>query len=528
MTSIRRKIAPGAPTVVIGGGLAGMTAALRIAGRVPVVIVTKAALGEGSTQWAQGGIAAAVGPGDSVEAHVRDTLDAGAGMGDAGTARAVCGDAPGLIAELECLGVRFDRAGVALALAREGAHSLPRVVHAGGDETGRHVAAALARAVHAHAGIRVVEHAAVRDLVTGDTGVHGVRLEDGEAITARAVILATGGSGHLFARTTNPAGATADGPALARRAGAALADLEMVQFHPTALAVGPSPLALVSEAVRGAGGMLYDRAGEPVMAGVHPMGDLGPRDVVARAVFRRARETGADVVMSLAHLNPERVHARFPGVAALCAAHGIDLARDPVPVTPAAHYAMGGVLTDLDGRTTVPGLWAVGECGCTGLHGANRLASNGLLEAAALGRRAADAVADGDRTPAPGPRADPAPLAVGDADGATVRAAVGRIMWDDCGLERDACGLESAALELEALPRPADAGTAGLREVAQLVVRAAMAREESRGAHHRSDFPDPDPAGPTRTCWAGDLPFPVPTTTPVPTAQPSIDLTEVA
>ncbi len=504
--------------MVIGSGLAGMSAALRIASRRPVLLVTKLGLGEGSTSWAQGGIAAAIGPDDSVEAHAADTIDAGAGSCVPDAVSAVCGDAPRTIAALADLGVAFDRAHGEIALAREGAHSLPRVAHAGGDATGRHVVQALASHVIAHDAITVLENTRVDDLLVDDAGVTGVRLATGEVVGASAVVLATGGSGHLFSRTTNPLGATADGAALARRAGAALADLEMVQFHPTALAVGPSPLGLISEAVRGAGGMLFDRHGDPVMAGVHPMGDLGPRDVVARAVFRRARETGGDVVMSLAHLDPARVHARFPEVAALCAAQGIDLATDPVPVTPAAHYAMGGVLTDLDGRTTVPGLWAVGECASTGLHGANRLASNGLLEAAVLGRRAADDVAAGGGDPMPGPRVDPLPLATGDADGSAVRHRVGRIMWDGCGLERDADGLADAAGRLDALPMPADAESAGLLEVARLVVAAAAAREESRGAHFRSDFPDSDPTLARRTCWAGDTPA----------AMPSIDLTEAA
>lgn len=518
MTSVRRKITLSLPVVVIGSGLAGMSAALRIAPRRPVLLVTKDALGDGSTAWAQGGIAAAIGPGDSVDAHAADTLEAGAGSADPAAAAAVCGDAPATIAALAALGVEFDVAHGEVALAREGAHSLPRVAHAGGDATGRHVVDALAGHVRAHPSITVLEHTRVDELVVDASGVSGVRLSQGTVVRTTAVVLATGGSGHLFSRTTNPVGATADGPAIARRAGATLADLEMVQFHPTALAVGASPLGLVSEAVRGAGGMLYDCHGEPVMAGVHPMGDLGPRDVVARAVFRRARETGRDVVMSLAHLDPVRVRARFPEVAALCAAHGIDLATDPVPVTPAAHYAMGGVLTDLNGRTTVPGLWAVGECASTGLHGANRLASNGLLEAAVLGRRAADDVAGGGRGAAPGDRAEPMPLVLGDADGPAVRRAIGRIMWEGCGLERDADGLATAAARLHALPTPADAGTAGMLEMARLVVTAATAREESRGAHFRTDFPEPDPSLARRMCWAGDTP----------TAEPSIDFTEAA
>jgi len=503
--------------VVVGSGLAGMFTALRVAAERDVLLVTKGVLGEGSTSWAQGGIAAAVGPGDTVEAHAADTLAAGAGLSNAMAARIVCADAPATVTDLAALGVRFDRSRGDLALAREGAHSLPRVVHAGGDATGRHVAEALAARVRGHDRITVLEGTRVDDLITTDAGVTGVVIAGGQVVPAGGVVLATGGSGHLFARTTNPPGATADGPALARRAGAALADMEMVQFHPTALAVGPNPLALVSEAVRGAGGMLYDCAGEPVMAGVHPMGDLGPRDIVARAVFRRARETGRDVIMSLAHLDPARVHARFPAVAALCARNGIDLARDPVPVTPAAHYFMGGVLTDLDGRTTVPGLWAVGECASTGLHGANRLASNGLLEAAALGRRAAADVAGGAGDGAPGPRVDPIPRRRGTEDGTAVRAAVARIMWDGCGLERDGDGLARALDALDALPVPADTEALGMLEVASLMVRAALEREESRGAHFRTDFPGTDPARGHRTCWAGDQPHPL-----------TIDLTEVA
>ncbi len=504
-----------------------MFAALRIAEHHDVLLVTKQALGDGSTAWAQGGIAASVGPADTVAAHVLDTLAAGAGISDPDCARAVCGDGPARIADLERLGVRFDRADSVLALAREGAHSRARVVHAGGDATGRHVADALAHAVRADSRIRVLQSTTVIGLLTNDAGVRGVCIASpvrGHDIAAAAVVLATGGSGHLFARTTNPLGATADGPALARRAGAALADLEMVQFHPTALAMGPSPLSLVSEAVRGAGGVLRDSAGAPVMQGVHPMGDLGPRDVVARAVWRRARESGADVMLDLTHLDPAKVHARFPSVAALCSAHGLDLARDPIPVTPAAHYAMGGVLTDLSGRTTMPGLWAVGECAATGLHGANRLASNSLLEAVALAERAAaDVVAGGG--PTPGPRAEPIRAEVGDADSVVVSSEVGRIMWRECGLERNEAGLADAADALDALPAPAHPEATGLLEVARLTIRAARERTESRGGHCRTDFPETDPAQARRIAWAGDQPHELDPVAEVPRAT---TLTEVA
>jgi L-aspartate oxidase len=509
MTSVRRKITTSpSPAIVVGGGLAGMFTALRIAAHRDVVLVTKGAIGEGSTAWAQGGIAAAVGADDTVAAHVLDTLEAGAGLVDPDVARAVCTDGPARIADLAALGVTFDRVGDHLALAREGAHSRSRVVHAGGDATGRHVAGALVAAVRAEPRIRVADRTRVLDLLTDDRGIRGVTLRGpagDESLCTRVVVLATGGAGHMFSRTTNPLGATADGPALARRAGAALADMEMVQFHPTALAVGASPLPLISEAVRGAGGVLRDVHGRAVMDGVHPLGDLGPRDVVAREVWRRARDTGADVVMDLSHLDPGKVHARFPAVAALCAAHGIDLARDPVPVTPAAHYAMGGILSDLAGRSTVPGLWAVGECAATGLHGANRLASNSLLEAVALAERAAaDVVAGGG--PAPGPRAEPVAAITGHADAEHVRNEVGLLMWHGCGLERDARELGNTLDALHAVPAPADPEAAGLLEIARLTVRAAAERDESRGAHFRTDFTSADPARAHRIAWAGDLP----------------------
>jgi L-aspartate oxidase len=315
--------------------------------------------------------------------------------------------------------------------------------------------------------------------------------------------------GWLYPRTTNPPGATADGPALAARAGAALADLELVQFHPTALAVGAGPLSLISEAVRGEGAVLRDAHGRRFMPGEHPMAELGPRDVVARAIARRATEAGGEVTLDLRHLDADEVRRRFPTVAALCAEHGLDLARDPIPVTPAAHYAIGGVLADMAGRTTLPGLFAVGECAATGAHGANRLASNGLLEAAVLAAGAAEALAaDGDAWPE-GPTAAPVAPPPERGDEGT-RAALQAAMWRGVGVERDAEGIAAASRALAALPEGTDAATDNLLLVGRLAAAAAGLRTESRGAHFRRDHPLPDPAQARRIAWVGGAPFHVP------------------
>ncbi len=317
--------------------------------------------------------------------------------------------------------------------------------------------------------------------------------------------------GWLYPRTTNAPGATADGAALAARAGAALADLELVQFHPTALALGTGPLALISEAVRGEGAVLRDARGRRFMPDAHPMAELGPRDVVARAIARRAAETGADVTLDLRHLDAEAVRGRFPTVAALCAEHGLDLARDPIPVTPAAHYAIGGVLADMAGRSTLPDLFAVGECAATGAHGANRLASNGLLEAAVLAACAAEALATGGAWPEGRVAAAAAPPAAR-GGGAAARAALQDAMWRGVGVERDAAGIAAAGAALRALPPGTDPATDNLLLVARLAAEAAGLRTESRGAHFRRDHPLPDPAQARRIAWAGGSPFHVPPT----------------
>jgi len=502
------------PLLVVGSGIAGLVVALRAASDGPVVVITKADLQEGSTRHAQGGLAAAVGDGDSPRSHLADTLAVGAGLSERAAAIVMCAEAPALAAELVALGVPFDREGGRLALGREGAHSAARVLHAGGDATGAHLSATLAAAARVHPRIEIAEGETALEVLVRDGRAVGLRTRTAPGVervrSGRAVVLATGGSGQLFSRTTNPPVATADGPALAARAGAAVADLELIQFHPTALAVGTSPLPLVSEAVRGEGAYLRDAAGRRFMVDLHPLAELGPRDVVARAIAARAREDGADVTLDLRHLDPDGVRARFPTVAAACAAHGLDLARDPIPVTPAAHYAMGGVLTDLAGRTTLPGLWAVGECAATGAHGANRLASNSLLEAAVFAGRVAAAVAQGEREWPAGPLAAPAPHAAIGAAGADPRAAIQAAMWDGAGVERDGEGLAALRRALDAIARPADPETANLLEVARLTTAAAAMRTESRGAHFRRDHPQADPAQGRRIAWAGGEPHLLP------------------
>lgn len=491
--------------VVVGSGIAGLTAALHAAENgCRVTVVTKGALSDTNTRWAQGGVAAVTAPSDTVASHATDTMTAGAGLNDPAAVDVLVGEGPRRIAELVARGVAFDRAADGdFARGLEAAHAVARVLHAGGDATGAEIQAALGAAVRS-AGIVVREHALLRDLVLRDGRVVGVELDGGERLDADAVILATGGAGQLYAHTTNPAGATGDGIAVALRAGAAVADLEFVQFHPTALAVG-APF-LVSEAVRGEGATLVDDAGRRFCFDVHPDGELAPRDVVARANARAmAAQGGRPVRLDATALGAERLAERFPTIDAAVRARGLDWAREPIPVTPAAHYLMGGVVTDLDGRTTVPGLYAAGETARTGVHGANRLASNSLLEGAVFGARAGDAVASGGVWPT-GAVSPP----TGDAEGADVnrraagdpatgdapafsRAALQQLMWAEAGLVRDAAGLARAAGVLAAW-RPESASRSiedeNLLLVATHVVAAARARTVSVGAHFRSDAPD--------------------------------------
>ncbi|HLM07572.1 MAG TPA: L-aspartate oxidase [Blastococcus sp.] len=501
--------------VVVGSGAAGLMTAVALAdaGRA-VTVVTKGALGDGSTAWAQGGLAAVLSADDDADLHVNDTLVAGAGLCDEDAVRTLVEEAPAAIAALQALGARLDPGPDGRpALTREGGHSRDRIVHAGGDASGAEVTRTLSGALRAR-GIRVLEHTVALDaLRTGDGRVAGLRvarvdggsLVDAGDLRARAVVLATGGYGHVYSATSAPAGATGDGLALALRAGAEMADVEMVQFHPTVLWTGPGAegqQALISEAVRGEGAVLVDGSGRRIMAGAHPLADLAPRDVVSATIAAHLRRTGEQHVwLDATALGTDHVARRFPGILRACRAAGFDLAHEPVPVAPAAHYTCGGVLADLDGRTSVEGLFAVGEVACTGVHGANRLASNSITEGLVAARRCADLLATdlpdgGEPVEAPG-------AATGAIDPAA-RPAITAAASASAGVVRDARGLTAFAAELAAVPRlpagrPLDLASleaTALHTVASLLAAAALARPESRGAHRRSDAPG------TREEWA--------------------------
>ncbi|HEY8549782.1 MAG TPA: L-aspartate oxidase [Vicinamibacterales bacterium] len=495
--------------IIIGSGIAALRAAIELAEAGDVLVLTKAATAEGNTGHAQGGIAAAVGDDDSPERHLQDTLAAGDGLCDVEAVRMLVESGPEDVRQLMEWGAAFDREPDGrLALAREAAHSVRRVLHAR-DTTGRTIGGTLWRKASALPRIDLREHARALALCVENGRCTGVRYVDDtgrvlEAFAPGGVLLATGGAGQVFRETTNPEVASGDGIAMAYLAGARVADLEFVQFHPTALQVEGQPRFLLSEALRGEGARLVNADGEPFMARYDPAGDLAPRDRVARAIVRELARTGKPVYLSLRHLDAAMVHARFPHISAACRAAGLDLARDPVPVSPAAHYVMGGVETDLDGRTSLPGLYAAGEVACTGVHGANRLASNSLLEGLVFGRRAARAMRSaGEGWPAvfrselvlePGPGwIDPETLE------APSEQAVRTRMWERVGLLRDREGLEAAVeacnrdfqwLRAQGPPTSLDgARLASLIIVGGLMARAALRREESRGGHYRSDFP---------------------------------------
>lgn len=496
--------------VIVGAGIAGLTAALHAqeAGH-SVTVVTKHALGDGSTRYAQGGVAGVYGPGDSATQHAADTLTAGAALSDAAAVDVLVTEGAARIAELIARGVAFDRdADGALLLGREAAHSHARIVHAGGDATGAAISRALADAVH-DSGVTVVEHAFLVDLVVADGAVRGIRvLVDGAdaRLDADAVIVATGGAGHLYAHTTNPSGITGDGIAAALRAGAAIADLEFMQFHPTVLDAG-APAFLVSEAVRGEGATLLDAAGRRFAFDMHPDGELAPRDVVSRAIARQAAAQGSPVRLDATMLGATQLARRFPTIDRVTRERGFDWASEPIPVTPAAHYLMGGIVTDLAGRTTIPGLFAVGEAARTGVHGANRLASNSLLEGAVFGARAAAALG----IPSVAFRSQFAPLPTPTSDrnrdrnAGTVefiRAVLQQLMWDRVGLIRTEDGLDHALETIRAwrssLPAPQSVREhedANLLLLAEATTAAALARTESVGAHFRLTYALTAPTG---------------------------------
>ena len=499
-----------ADAIVIGSGVAGLTAAMhaRLTGR-RVLLVTKGRVEEGSTQWAQGGIAAALADDDSPRDHLHDTLVAGAGLCDVDAVRALVTEGPQAVWDLIEVGAAFDRdASGALSLTREGGHLRSRIAHAGGDATGAEISRALVAAVALDPGIELIEGALALDLLRDDEGsAQGVTLHvigqgqrDGVgAALAPSVILAAGGFGQVFAQTTNPPVATGDGAALGLRAGAEVADMEFVQFHPTVLWLGPRARGqqpLVSEAVRGEGALLVDGAGERFMLDVHPLAELAPRDIVSRAILRRMRETEEPHVWLDARMfGPRLWEERFPTILASCRSHGIDPVTELIPVSPASHYVSGGIRTDLDGRSSIPGLFACGEAACTGVHGANRLASNSLLEGLVFAARIGRVLA-GD---SPVRRAPVPPTARGALVSHERMRALQHAMSVDASVIRSADSLARAADVLADLARAPGATPCtddwemtNLHLVARALVHHARIREETRGSHWREDFPDRD------------------------------------
>jgi L-aspartate oxidase len=489
--------------IVIGSGIAGLRAAIALAPSGRVTILTKDQIEESNTKYAQGGIAVVLNDDDRIELHVQDTLDAGAGLCDERAVKVLVEEGPRYILELIHHGAEFDRDAGLLAFTQEAAHSRRRILHAHGDSTGREIGRALLAWSRQFDTIEYLAHACTQSLILKDGHCVGVTYVDPEtqrikALYGRAVVLATGGAGQLYEHTTNPDVATGDGMAMAYRAGAVMADMEFVQFHPTALNVPGAPCFLISEALRGEGGLLRNEAGERFMPGYHERAELAPRDVVSRSIYFEMRRTGTSrVYLDMTGLDHRFVRERFPRIYATCLLYNVDIARDLIPVSPAAHYCMGGVRTDDEGRTTVAGLYAAGEVTCTGVHGANRLASNSLLEGLVFGARAGSAAAR--EVPSSIEYAEPPDTDFGEAQNwridQEVRTQVRRIMWDDVGIVRDAAGLARAIEGLEAIgARPLNTTSWNFVTLGRLVARAALARTESRGSHYRQDFPERDEA----------------------------------
>jgi L-aspartate oxidase len=492
--------------LVIGAGVAGLRAAVELARAGAVLVLAKREVTESNTQWAQGGIAAALSDEDEISLHLQDTLQAGDGLCNPEAAKVLVEDAPERIDELIQWGTEFDRQGTKLTFGREGAHSRNRILHAHGDSTGREILRALYAKSKTLKNISVREFEFSTDLMLEDGRVGGIHLinERGEqqSLNASAVLLATGGMGQLYRNTTNPAVATGDGVAMAFHAGGEISDMEFIQFHPTALYLKNAPRFLLSEALRGDGAYLRNIEMDRFMHKYHPMGELAPRDVVARAILHElevSRVKDPFVYLDLTHLDADHIKKRFPRIYATCMEFNIDITADMIPIRPAAHYAMGGVRTDLDGRCTLPGLYAAGEAAATGVHGANRLASNSLLEGLVFGARAGKTMRDelrrrtavsstkSRRAVSNGPVETPTEELIGEVED---------LMWRDVGIVRTGTGLRSAIEQLNRIaPRVAHPQTRraheahNLHTVALLVARSALAREESRGAHYRTDFP---------------------------------------
>jgi L-aspartate oxidase len=519
--------------LVLGGGLAGLRAALAADPRLAVTVVTKDDLQGSSSQWAQGGIAGVVDPEDRFDNHVADTLVAGGGMCHEDVVTAVVREAPQRIAELIAWGTRFDLQNGSLALGREGGHSHDRIVHALGDATGREVMRAVIERARALDNLAVWPDTFTIDLLTHDGACRGAlvwnRSHGKTLVWARRTILATGGAGQLYRESTNPPGVSGDGMALAWRAGAELRDMEFMQFHPTVLYIAGGARSLITEAVRGAGARLVDRDGKRFMPEFDPRAELAPRDVVARAITEVMHRTHhANVYLDLSHLDADLVRGRFPGMAEICRKFGLDLARDRIPVRPGAHYMIGGVTVDAEGRTTLPGLFAAGEVTSSGLHGANRLASNSLLEGLVYGARVGEAAsaeiraagsepgcADEFRAPPlSNPRAPDgqggAPESGGALDLADIGNSLRALMWRHVGVERSGDSLGEALETVEhwcryVLPRqfaePEGWQLQNMLEVARLMIRGAIHREETRGVHFRRDFPDTNAAWRAHIGW---------------------------
>ncbi|MGA2649456.1 MAG: L-aspartate oxidase [Terracidiphilus sp.] len=506
--------------LVMGAGVAGLRAAVELAHRGDVMVVTKESLAESNTHYAQGGIAVATEGDADIALHLEDTINAGDGIVVRAAAQALVGEGPVRVAELIEWGARFDEEAGALLRTREAAHSQPRILHANGDATGAEISRALVTFARGHKRIQFAEWTMAIGLVVEGGRVVAVDLVSANPLTrdqkphrviARSVLIASGGAGQVYSDTTNPAVATGDGIALAAKAGASLSDMEFYQFHPTALALPGVPRFLLSEALRGEGAYLRDDRGERFMERYHPQLELAPRDVVARAIARQGMgeapgQTRA-VYLDMRHIRNRDLRQRFPGISSFLAVHGLDLAHDLIPVRPAAHYLMGGIQTDMHGRTTVTGLYAAGEAACTGVHGANRLASNSLLEGLVFGARAAQAMLDDDLPliPSAAPEAIPDPLS--DEEETAVEQIIGRLqtsMWAHAGLLREGASLRegfsvhtecaSALHDLEEQRKGSRrlSEARALARVSHAVLVSALARTESRGAHYRNDFPQRD------------------------------------